>query len=394
MKKIIIKIITKLTPKVKKPSFHVLWAFISIFILTLIAFPVFMQIQNIQQKDLEEIEDNDPLKNNPKMFFNVGRSFIGENEKSTVKLLASTNTNLTITAIQAKIQFSKDIIIAESIDISPSTCKTVFNRHFDNDTGFVNITCLAPDNFTSKAPAFEIASITFKYYNPGTANIKLVESDTFIKNKENFPTTLNGQAASGYYIVSKTNSSKLPGQIQKMTVFSTTHPETNHWYNSKKINLGWLRESGVTDFKYCLNQELKSCTGLSSINQTSLELDAKEGEWYFHIIPITSGKGGPETIFAIKTDNTPPENLNARVNGTDLRYTVKDTTSGVNKIFVTVDGIKYETDSENFSFDKYPLGRYKVVIEIDDEAGNKTTESLTMQIRSAKGFFKKLRSLI
>ncbi|KKQ94661.1 MAG: hypothetical protein UT66_C0002G0012 [candidate division CPR2 bacterium GW2011_GWC1_39_9] len=394
MKKILTKIITRLTPKVKKPSFHILWAFMSIFILTLICFPVFNQIYDAQQKNLEEIGSSDPARNNPKMFFNVGRSFIDENEKSTVKLLASTNSNLTVTAIQAKIQFSKDIIIAESIDLSSSVCKTVFNRHFDNDIGFVNITCLPPDNFVSKAPAFEIASITFKYYNPGTANIKLVESDTFIKNKENFSTTIKGQTASGDYIVSKIKSNKLPGQLQKITIFSTTHPDTNHWYNSKKINLGWLRESGVTNFKYCLNQELKSCTDLSSTNQTNLELDAKEGEWYFHIIPIASDKNGPETIFAVKTDNIPPENLNASIDGVNLRYTVKDVTSGVNKIFVTVDGIKYETDSENFSFDKYPIGKYKVDIEIDDDAGNKTTESLTMKIRSAKGFFKKLRSLI
>lgn len=200
------------------------------------------------------------------------------------------------------------------------------------------------------------------------------------------------EAVGGYYSIAE---DKIPDTGDRLLVFSTTHPNSERWYNKGEIQLSWR---GSKDDRYAFVLDRFPDTTPSHTASTTLDTHTThnvtdDGIYYFHI--QVRGEGGvvhPVTHYKIKIDRDPPDVPTIKASNTlpkpgeviRLEFSSKDETSGLQQ------GYYYVSFSSGILLPVRPpffvafpdKGEHVVTIRVFDNAGNSSKNSIAIQVGS------------
>ncbi len=198
--------------------------------------------------------------------------------------------------------------------------------------------------------------------------------------------TLNSYAPSTV-IVTETEptvstSSKVPSLAQ---ISSTTHPDSEKWYNNNNPNFKWILPSNITGVRIYGDQ--KPDTELpktyQSLSDSYTYKNVKDGIWYFHVRLRNSTGWNNTAHFRFNIDTVPPEPFSIEFpDGKEtsnpkprLILNAIDTASGIDHYEITINGVLTEASLENGKNNVYILpsqtsGEKEVSVKAFDKAGN------------------------
>jgi hypothetical protein len=169
--------------------------------------------------------------------------------------------------------------------------------------------------------------------------------------------------------------------VATVTVKSTTHPDSTHWYNAKTVALSWSA-SGVSQFSFTFDQspatdpaEAVSATTTKSYEATS------DGAWYFHVKGKTATGFTPVTHFKVQIDTTPPGEFAVTIdqdggatNPTPkVTFSATDLLGGIDKYTARIDSGEEFAIKSGDALPKQKPGHHTIIIKAYDKAGNSRT---------------------
>ncbi|MBI5729389.1 MAG: hypothetical protein HY983_04105 [Candidatus Magasanikbacteria bacterium] len=165
-------------------------------------------------------------------------------------------------------------------------------------------------------------------------------------------------------------------------VFSSTHPNSEKWYRTKKIYLTWQENGGQDPYVYAFNAEPDYIPGPSDkkTSEESIYFEPdKDGTYYFHIVSLAEDNLKLVGHYKIKIDTTPPETLSAKSSNDKINvgeivrfeFAGEDKTSGIQKYYYV------KIDNNDFFPVLSPLylsfpekGIHEVTFRVFDKANN------------------------
>ncbi|MDO8264967.1 MAG: cohesin domain-containing protein [Candidatus Parcubacteria bacterium] len=226
-----------------------------------------------------------------------GTFFVGST--FDISIFINTGGN-NINAVNVELKFDpKKIQIA-----SPTTGKSfiavwVSQPNYSNINGTASFQGGVPSPGVNTSSGL-VSTITFRVITPGETTISLLDSSQILLD-DGKGTNILSSLSRGVYTF------KIPPP-EGPTVFSTTHPDQNKWYNNNSPTFSWEKEEGITDFSYTLDDSFFSNPdNISEGDYTSVSFsDLKDKIWYFHIKAKKAGVWGGISNHIIQVDTTPP----------------------------------------------------------------------------------------
>lgn len=185
-----------------------------------------------------------------------------------------------------------------------------------------------------------------------------------------------------------------PGLI---SITSPTHPNTDQWYNDKNPKLTWLLPAGTDAVQISMDTDSATTPrvlyGPPITSKVISELT--DGVWYFKLRARKGGVWGPVSTRIVRIDTKAPVSSNMVFAYSDtskvlsLAATVEDSTSGVDRFDIAVDGtlVKSVPAAEfvngNYSLPIIFNGTAVVTLTAYDRAGNSVQASRTFSATGA-----------
>ncbi|MFA6135847.1 MAG: hypothetical protein WC705_00560 [Candidatus Paceibacterota bacterium] len=308
-----------------------------------------------------------------------------------------------VNAVSGSVSFDNDKVNVSSVSKSGSLISFwVQEPSFSNQTGKVDFEgiILNPGFIGAKG---KILTINFKSKNPGTANFNF-SSGSILANdgtgtnvlKNLIPLALNFNL-SGESISQSTSPSIVVGTPVAPQIFSSTHIDPNKWYSSGDVSLSWQVPSDVLEVKTLIGKIPNATPTVGYIPVISSKdiKDLDDGVWYFHVQFRNKNGWGAVSHFRIQIDTTPPDKFIVRLDENAVKnkkpvvlFNTTDNSSGVeyykvkvgngNFVIVTSDKVK----SNPYTLDQEESGKYSVLVQAFDRAGNYETSLTEFSIES------------
>ncbi|MFA5392227.1 MAG: hypothetical protein WC306_00830 [Candidatus Paceibacterota bacterium] len=318
--------------------------------------------------------------------YNIGQAF-------TVSVYAS-SPNQAMNAANGTITFPADKLQVLSLSKSDSIINLwVQEPSFSNINGTVNFEGIVLN------PGFngsngKIIIITFKAKTIGTASLLFTSSavlandgqgTNILTNASNANYTLENFAETP--VASKAETlSKTIGTPNAPEIISSTHPDSNKWYQLTTAKFSWQIGNDITNDSIIIDKNPRTIPQtVYTPSITSKEKDdLSEGVWYLHVQLKNSYGWGDVTHFRIGIDITPPDPFTIQIdNGNDstnpqpiLKFKAYDALSGINHYEIKIGEIQNlnvpveEVTNGSYRIPVCPPGKYTVIIRAVDQAGN------------------------
>ncbi len=192
--------------------------------------------------------------------------------------------------------------------------------------------------------------------------------------------------------------SKTIGTPNAPEIISSTHPDSNKWYQAITAKFSWKIGGDITSDSVVIDKNPRTIPQtVFSPAITSKEMgDLSEGVWYFHAQLKNSYGWGDVTHFRVGIDTTPPDPFTIQVdNGGDptnpqpiLKFKAYDTLSGINHYEVRIGEIQNlnvpaeKVVNGSYKIPVCPPGKYSVIIRAVDQAGNYSIAMGDLEIAS------------
>jgi len=160
-------------------------------------------------------------------------------------------------------------------------------------------------------------------------------------------------------------------------VSSETHPDSNTWYNQKKVKLNWTVPKDALKIKVLIDENEFSYPSVEYgdpiIEEKEIELD--DGIFYFHIRYF--GKNGWSEIEnkRIMIDTKKPEDFNFLIQENKIQFGEKY----LYEIEIPSLAQKYST-SKSFDFSFLKSGEYETILRAYDLAGNYLEKEILLEV--------------
>ncbi len=228
----------------------------------------------------------------------------------------------TINNAEAIVNFPTDLVQVVSVSSSGIFSLWVEPPAFSNSAGTISFNGGVPNpGFTGSG---QVMTAVFKAKKAGTAKFSL--SGTAIRENDGLGTNiLTGQGGSSILIIEEQPKEEKPKEepkkpdseqpIERVTITSPTHPDSNLWYKEQKATFNWRLPSGASASQTSFDQNpagIPSVTRRPAINTLSID-SVGNGVWYFHARFLVKQTWSPVYSYKIQVDITPPENLNASI---------------------------------------------------------------------------------
>ena len=167
-----------------------------------------------------------------------------------------------------------------------------------------------------KQTSATIATIKLKATGVGSGAVTV--SDVALKNAGSVVGSSGGSAS---YTISKALS--VPGAIE---VSSATHPDQNTAYEATKVDLSWVKASGVTAFSYLFDDAADTTPPATSTGSgTTASYDnLTVGTHYFHIRAQNADGWGSTTHFKVNVKTPDPKIDNTLDKPNDIKIEKSD----------------------------------------------------------------------
>ena len=295
-----------------------------------------------------------------------------------------------VNAVQADILFPPDKLQVVNPVASTSFISIwVSPPSYSNTNGTIHFQGGLP-NPGIKTSAGVISTVTFRIKAAGKALIRFAPTSKVLRNDGEGTNILTSTSTAEYTL-------KLPPPAGPI-VSSTTHPEIDHWYSNRDVQVQWAPTDGAVGYSFSFDQNLQQVPDdVIDTTTTNAHLKAtSDGIWYFHVRAKTNIWGGT-TTFPVQIDSTPPAAFQPEldkdtiatsekgtlrwltsdaVSGID-HYEVKqinldDTTTGVNTLFVEA--------ASPYIISPLDKGKYQFVVRAIDRAGNSTDGTVNLAV--------------
>ena len=381
--------------KLKRPPRDILLYIGGIFLLaassTLLPKELYIEKQN--EAFILSASENLPKKA-ASLYFKIPETSYLVGQEIPVKVNMDPSTALSFNAANIKLKFSSDVLNIKEIIVENSTCPTTFSKSFSNELGVVEITCGSPGNLNPANTA--IATIYFTAKTKGTAKLEF-DKEASLTTIDNRDTDYASATPSGDYIFIKSSvqhNQATKETPQKISIFSTTHPNQDKWYSNSNVRIAWLKEEGVKEFEYCYSQDPTTCSDKKVTKDSSAILESKDGIWFFKLVAINDYGKSADNTYQLNIDTTPPEELKPEIMESNIKFTSRDSASGVKSNIITIDNQKYENPNGLFAIPLLNKGKYKASIMVKDKAGNVSEHSFVLTVKKSsstvKNFFSRV----
>lgn len=312
-------------------------------------------------------------------------------------------------AASGVISFSKDKLEIISLSKGGSIFSLwVQEPSFSNSAGTINFEGIVLNPGFSGSGG-KIMTINFKVKSAGQAALNF-SSGSILANDGAGTNILGGMGLGNYQLAAATVSPEPPVE-QKLekkqeailgvpaapSVFSSTHPDPDKWYNNKNPQFSWTLPFGVNGASVYFSESPTSNPGPAPDGlfiAKSYE-NVGDGIWYFHIKFRNSYGWGPITHFKIQIDNTLPAPFEIKfIDGNETEnprpVVIFDTIDSLSGI----DYYKIKIGEQNF-FDISPEivkdapytlppqtpGKRNILVQAFDKAGNYTVATNEFTIK-------------
>lgn len=271
---------------------------------------------------------------------------------------------------------------------------------YSNSAGTVSFGGGSPSGYSGSRGT--VMTITFMARNAGTARVNFSNGSVLAADGlgTNVLTNMNG----GTFTIASQEVQPEPETIEYIApantpatpqIQSTTHPDSQGWYQSTEAKLSWTIPSGVTAVRTLLDGNSGSIPTKvydPPINSIDLaELD--QGVSYFHLQYRNSEGWGRLAHYRLGVDSVDPETFELSIpEDADLTNPIQtiavefvDATSPLSRYQIQIDDqelYEFTEFDEDYSFALPALtpGKHSIIVEAFDSAGNSIIDTLSFNI--------------
>ncbi len=182
------------------------------------------------------------------------------------------------------------------------------------------------------------------------------------------------------------------------SIKSSTHPDSQKWYNAKEAKFSWTLPSEVLEVLTLVDKIPNSKPSKRYDPPIHLKdiSDPEQGAWYFHVQFKTDDGLGPIAHFRFNTDTEKPESFSIKeISRTDptepvskFTFLATDSISGINHYEIDIDGkLHSEWRDDGSGIYATPVlgpGKHTLLAKAVDEAGNFLVSSADFSIQGIK----------
>lgn len=292
------------------------------------------------------------------------------------------------------IQYDPKMIEVEEIITENSFCSPslFIEKSIDNEKGEVNISCGLP------SPGFSgiegtVSELIIRIKEDGNFSLYFGQ-DTKILANDGFGTDVLRLATDGSYESVNSIWPKEGEYQNRLLVFSSSHPNSEKWYNDKNIFLSWVDFSKCPNnckYSYLFDGNAGSVPAGENITENRyVNLYAeKEGIGYFHIAPYENGVFGAVKHYRVMIDTTPPLPPVGKVSETKIKkgdivritFESQDEISGIQSSFyVNFGSGLYLPVFSPLYLSFIEKGNHVITGRVFDKAGNYSDKSVNIEV--------------
>lgn len=332
---------------------------------------------------------------NSTLRFSPDSGVFNSNSEQTISVILDTGGEA-INVVGLDIDYNPDEMEISSIDDSTSACDYVVEKNIDDTAGRVTFSCALLHTLDHPQNTV-IARLIVHPKTLGQSVLRFASSTT-VKANDGLATDVLRMTTNASYtfldnIETLVNQTETNDTLDKEIIYSTSHPNSERWYNKNFAHFIWTTESNEK-FRYSISTDtpdilLKDVYATTTSNVLSFR-NLQDGLYYFNLAEEKNGQLGPVTNYAFKVDTTPPKDVQLIASQEDLsagdvvRFMVNatDTASGLaSGFYIKVDNhILYPV--KNIAYIPFPeTGTYTITARIFDKANNYSDVTKVMTVK-------------
>ena len=272
---------------------------------------------------------------------------------------------------------------------------------FSNSAGTVNFESIVLNpGFTGSSG--KAITITFRAKAAGNAPLTFSSGSVLANDGQgtniltslgNAQFVLEGAAPTAPTVPETTTPSAVSVAPSAPQVLSSSHPDSNKWYNNKNPQFSWILPTGVNGVSVYLSKSRTANPGPfpDGLFSSKSYQDIEDGIWYFHIKMRNAAGWGPITHRKVLIDTTPPLPFEIEVQREDptdpqpvLLFETVDELSGVEYYEVKIgEGEPFPVERIKIQSYKLPsraLGKHSIEVRAFDKAGNYTSTQTEIEV--------------
>lgn len=285
-----------------------------------------------------------------------------------------------VNAAEGSVTFSTDTLQYQSVSTTGSIFTFWTSGPAGSDSSVIFGGGLSNPGYNGSGG--KVLTITWKAKANGTGNVTI--NGTKILANDGAGTNIYGSSSGAAFTI---GGAKAPArQATAPTVKSSTHPDSNKWYNNKNVALSWSF-SGATGYVFTFDQSPTTEAKGKAVKTTSkTQENVTDGVWYFHVKAQKAEGGFTDTThFKVQVDTVAPEEFTVTVNQDGgstnltpkLTFEAKDATSGIDRYEASIDGGEPFATKSGDPLPQVRPGSHTVVIRAFDKAGNIRESTVT-----------------
>lgn len=362
-------------------------------LLTGLALFVAVYFATLVKLDSASIE----LKKSPYLIYNSVIKFTPEADiikqfsEKTVAIQVFTGGEA-INAVSAVVRYDPKALKVLDIFTENSLCDPSFflEKEIDQEKGKATIVCGIPNPGFSE-PVGTVAELLVQPLATGGASLEFTEETQVLAN-DGLGTNVLRAVTDGFYqvVAQEFTAANIQNPI---TIFSSSHPNSNRWYKEKQVKLSWPSPADTVQYRYVLSRSPNPAAEDKILSTANNFLDFsvdESGEYYLRIQEeYSGGNRGPVSQFKIMIDATPPLPPKIQTSSREVKrgeivrldFTSKDESSGLQSgFFVKVNEGIFLPVKPPFYIPFLESGKYSFVIRAFDRANNFSDSSVVITV--------------
>lgn len=369
-----------------KPK-YTLYIFLTIEILAFVI--VYIIILNRLDQSAIEIKKSPYLIYNSVIMIDPETDVVGQASEKTIAIKVVTGGEV-INAITAVVAYDPKAVEILDIKTDNSLCAPglFVEKEIDKEKGEVRISCgISNPGFSGSIGT--VAELLIRPVDLKQISFTFTKETQVLAN-DGLGTNVLRDATGGYYEVVRQKYAATD-YVNPVPIFSSSHPNSNRWYNNKIIELSWPEL--YTGSYYFSMSDSATQTAEDSIYSTTTnkaDITAHDGVHYFHIqAKSAEGTTGPMSDFKIMVDTTPPTPPVIRVSNQNvikgdvvrIDFTSNDIASGLQTgFYVKMNEGTFLPVKPPFYIPFLNAGDYPLVIRVFDKANNFSDSSIIIHV--------------
>ena len=179
-----------------------------------------------------------------------------------------------------------------------------------------------------------------------------------------------------------------------LSVFSSTHPEQDQWYNNDNPSFQWSLTPGVTGVSFILDQSPNTVPNNISegLIQSKVFEEIADGVWYFHLISKNEAGWSEPVHYKVNIDSLSPYPFEVIIDNKgdvtnpkpDLYFETDDDISGISRYELKIGEGEFHSlllaNVNPFSMPFQSPGSHRIIVRAVDKAGNSVQANTLIDI--------------